>query len=56
MAAATAADIQAETYDRLQAVVEDGLDLSQVGVLVESAMMEEDAGDPWLESYQVHRS
>lgn len=48
--------IMAETYDRLQAVVEDGPGMSQIGALVESTTREEDAGDPLLQSYQGYRS
>lgn len=48
--------IKAETYDRLRAAVEDGLDMGEIAVLVESTMREEDAGDPLLESYQGYRS
>ena len=47
--------IKAEVYDRLRAVADDGLDMTQVGSLVESAMSEADAGDPLLDSYQSHR-
>jgi hypothetical protein len=47
--------LKAEAYDRLRMVVDEGLDMSQVGALVEAAMSEEDAGDPLLESYQSYR-
>lgn len=48
--------IKAETYDRLRAAVEDGLDMGEIAVLVESTTREEDAGDPLLQSYQGYRS
>ena len=38
--------LKAEVYDRLRAAADDGLDMIQVGSLVESTMREEDAGDP----------
>ncbi len=47
--------LKAEVYERLRAVVDDGLDMTQVGALVEAVMREEDAGDPLLESYQSYR-
>jgi hypothetical protein len=48
--------LPAETYDRLQAVLEDGLDMQQVGALVEANAREEDIGDPLLEIYQEDRN
>ena len=47
--------LKAEVYDRLRAAADDGLDMIQVGSLVESTMREEDAGDPLLDSYQSYR-
>jgi hypothetical protein len=47
--------LKAEVYERLRAALDDGLDMAQVGALVEAAMREEDAGDPLLESYQRYR-
>jgi hypothetical protein len=48
--------LRAEVYERLRAALDDGLDMAQVGSLVEAAMRDEDAGDPLLESYQRYRS
>jgi hypothetical protein len=47
--------LKAEVYDRLQAVWDDGLDMAQVGALVEAVMSEDDARDPLLETYQSDR-
>ena len=47
--------LKVEVYERLRAVVDDGLDMGQVGALVEAAMREEDAGAPLLDSYQNYR-
>ena len=47
--------LAAEDYDRLRAVLDDGSDMARVGALVDSAMKEEDADDPLLESYQRYR-
>lgn len=47
--------LKAEVYDRLRAVLDDGLDTAQVGYLVDAAMRDEDAGDPLLEIYQRYR-
>ena len=47
--------LKAEVYTRLRAALDDGLDMAQVGALVEAAMSDEDAGDPLLESYQRSR-
>ena len=38
--------VKAEVYDRLRAATDDGLDMTQVGSLVESAMRDEDAEIP----------
>ncbi len=48
--------LKAEVYEWLRAVVDDGLDMGQVGALVEATMSEDDAGDPLLDSYQGYRS
>ncbi len=47
--------LKEEVYARIVATVEEGLDMRQVGDLVESAMAEEDAGDPLLDSYEKYR-
>lgn len=47
--------LKAEVYDRLRGALDDGLDMAQVGSLVEAAMRDEDAGDPLLDSYQRDR-
>ena len=47
--------LKTEVYDRLRAALDDGLDMAQVGSLVEAAMREEDSVDPLLESYQRYR-
>jgi hypothetical protein len=47
--------IKAAVYQRFRRLLEeedDGLDMRQVGVLIEEAMREDDANDPLLESYQ----
>jgi hypothetical protein len=47
-----------DVYDRLRGLLQqdDGLDMRQVGVLIEEAMREDDANDPLLESYQQYGS
>jgi hypothetical protein len=47
--------LKAQDYDRLRAALDDGLDMAQVGSLVEAVMRDEDAGDPLLDSYQHDR-
>ena len=47
--------LKAEEYARLRSLVEGGLEMRQVGALVEAAMREDDLADPLLESYQRHR-
>jgi hypothetical protein len=47
--------LKAEVYERLRAALDDGLDMAQVGSLVETAMRDEDAADPLLDSYQRDR-
>lgn len=49
--------IKAEVYERVRRLLEDedGLDMRQVGILIEEAMREDDANDPLLESYQHYR-
>jgi hypothetical protein len=46
--------IGAETYERLKGLLgdDDGLNMRQVGILVDRAMREDDADDPTLEFYQ----
>ncbi len=44
--------VPAEGDDRLPEDEDDGLDMKQVGALVEAAMKEDDADDPLLESYR----
>jgi hypothetical protein len=43
--------VRTEVYERLLGLGE-GLDMSQVAVLVERAMREDDLGDPTLDYYQ----
>lgn len=50
--------IKAKVYERFRQLLEDdadGLDMRQVGVLIEEAMREDDANDPLLESYQNYQ-
>ena len=47
--------LKKEVFERFRTVFEDGLDRSEVGILVERAMREDDAADPFLESYQKYR-
>ena len=46
--------VGAELYNRVKLLLadDDGLDMAQVGTLVERAMAKEDEGDPTLEYYQ----
>jgi hypothetical protein len=48
--------VKAEVYDRLKVLLDDGLEMSQVGLLVESAMRDDDLDDPILGSYQKYRT
>lgn len=48
--------LRADAYDRLRTLFDDGPDMSQVASLVETAMRDQDADDPLLESYQRYRS
>jgi hypothetical protein len=48
--------VRADVYERISALVEDGLSAEQVGTLVEQAMREYDEGDPLLDSYQNYRA
>ena len=41
-----------EVYDQLRAILEDDIDMQTVGLLVERAMKEDDANDPYLDSYR----
>ena len=50
--------VKAKVYERFRQLLEDdsdGLDMRQVGVLIEEAMREDDANDPLLESYQHYQ-
>jgi hypothetical protein len=47
--------LKAEVDGRLRAALDEGLDMAQVGSLVDATMSDEDAGDPLLESYQRYR-
>ena len=48
--------IRADLYERMRAVLDDGLDMEQTTALVDKTMREYDANDPLLESYQKFRS
>jgi hypothetical protein len=49
--------VPADLYERIRAVFEeDSLDMRQVAKMVEQAMCEDDADDPFLESYQKYRT
>lgn len=49
--------VPSEIYERMRMLIgeEVGLDMRQVGTLIEEAMREDDAADPLLESYQHYR-
>jgi hypothetical protein len=47
--------VPAELYERLQGLLNDNLESSQVTELVERTMRGYDADDPLLESYQKYR-
>ncbi len=47
--------LRAEVYDRLRGALDHGLDMAQVGALVDATMSDEDKGDPLLDSYQRYR-
>ncbi len=49
--------VRSEAYERLCRILgdDDGLDMRQVGVLIEEAMRDDDADDPLLASYQNYR-
>ena len=49
--------VRSDAYERFRRILEadDGLDMRQVGVLIEEAMREDDADDPLLASYQNYR-
>ena len=47
--------LRADVFDRMHALLDDSLDMRQVGALVEENMREEDEGDPLLEWYQQYR-
>jgi hypothetical protein len=44
--------VREDVYRRMQALLEDEVDMAAVAVLVEEAMREDDAKDPTLEYYQ----
>jgi hypothetical protein len=48
--------LPAEVFERVRALLDDGLDSRQVGILVEQTMSEYDAEDPLLDSYQKYRA
>lgn len=45
--------VPAEVYEQLRPSLED-IDMKAVGLLVERAMQDDDANDPYLESYQKY--
>ncbi len=47
--------VKGAVFDRFKSVLDDGLDMREVGFLVDHAMREDDAGDPLLDSYQKYR-
>lgn len=47
--------VKEQVFDRLKTVLDDGLNMKEVGILVEAAMREDDASDPLLDSYQKYR-
>ena len=47
--------LRADVYERVRAVLEDGLSMEQVAALVEQNMREDDEQDPLLDSYQKYR-
>ena len=48
--------VKEDVFDRIRTVLEDVPDMTQVGILVDNAMREDDAGDPLLDTYQKYRS
>lgn len=47
--------VRKEAYDRIRSLLDDDLpSMQEVAQLVESNMKEDDANDPWLESYQEY--
>lgn len=47
--------LRADVYDRLKGLLADDLpSMTEVAVLVEEAMRDDDAHDPWLQSYQKY--
>jgi len=47
--------VREDVFEKLEALLDEGLDMRQVGALVEAAMREEDKDDPSLDSYQHYR-
>ena len=48
--------LRADIYDRVSTVVDEGLSPTDVGILIDHAMREDDRDDPLLESYQKYRA
>ena len=48
--------VLAGIYERTQSLLEESLDCSQIGQLVDQTMGEYDEHDPLLDSYQKYRS
>jgi len=47
--------VRKEAYDRIRALLDDDMpNMQEVAQLVEANMKEDDANDPWLESYQKY--
>ena len=46
--------LPAELYEQMRAALEEDIDVRTVGLLVERAMQDDDANDPYLESYQKY--
>jgi hypothetical protein len=47
--------VREEVFERFKAVLDDGLDMREVGILIDDAMRDDDACDPLLDSYQKYR-
>lgn len=47
--------LRADVYEKIQAVLDDGLSAMETAALIEANMREDDANDPLLESYQRYR-
>ncbi len=44
--------VRADVFQRVKAVLDDGLDAEQIGRLVDANMRDDDLADPLLDSYQ----